>query len=264
MTSALACRDVTVRIGLRALLDGVSLDVEQHEWLCILGPNGAGKTTLLRALTGLVAPERGEVEIMGRSVDALPARARARLVAVVPQVPVIPPGMRVLDYVLLGRTPYLGLLAYEGMGDVAVALDALATLELEELAERVVDSLSGGERQRVLVARALAQETPVLLLDEPTTSLDIGHQQDVLELVDKLRRERDLTVVSTMHDLTLAGQYADRLVLLRDGCVVETGGVEEVMTEDNIERHFGARVTVLDGPFGPVVVPHRTHVKEVT
>src|SRR5207248_9405677 len=108
-------------IGFRALLDGVSLDVEQHEWLCILGPNGAGKTTLLRALTGLVAPERGEVEIMGRSVDALPARARARLVAVVPQVPVIPPGMRVLDYLLLGWSPYLGLLAYDGIGECEFA-----------------------------------------------------------------------------------------------------------------------------------------------
>jgi cobalamin transport system ATP-binding protein len=264
MSTALACRDVTVRVEGRALLDGVSLDVEHHEWLCILGPNGAGKTTLLRALTGLLTPERGHVEIMGSSVDGLPVRARARLVAVVPQVPVIPPGMRVLDYVLLGRTPYLGLLAYEGTGDVAVAFDALATLELEDLAERVVDSLSGGERQRVLVARALAQQTPVLLLDEPTTSLDIGHQQDVLELVDKLRRECDLTVVSTMHDLTLAGQYADRLVLLRDGRVVESGGVEDVMTEDNLARHFGARVTVLDGPFGPVVVPHRIRLREHT
>ena len=141
-------------------------------------------------------------------------------------------------------------------------LAALETLALTDLAHRSVDSLSGGERQRVTIARALAQETPVLLLDEPTTSLDIGHQQEVLELVDLLRRTRELTVIATMHDLTLAGHYADRLLLLRDGRVVETGTADEVMTEENLLRYYGARVAVVDGPHGRVVVPYRLNERE--
>ncbi len=253
-----------MRVGDRALLDRVSFTVARHEWLSIVGPNGAGKTTLLRAITGATALAGGEVAIDGRPLRDLRPRDRAQLAAIVPQVPIVPPGMRVLDYVLLGRTPYASLFARVRGDDVDTARDALDTLGLGTLGSRVVESLSGGERQRVLVARALAQHTPLLLLDEPTTSLDIGHQQEVLEAVDRLRLERGLTVVSTMHDLTLAGQYAQRLLLLRDGRVVVDGGVDDVMTEANLARYFGARVTVVDGPFGRVVVPHRAVREEVT
>lgn len=257
MTAAISCRKISVVVEQRALLDGVSIDVDTNEWVCVLGPNGAGKTTLLRAITGALPTATGEIALMGRPVASMRSRERARLVAVVPQVPVIPPGMEVLDYVLLGRTPHHGLLSSIDGHDVKIARDALLELELDQFPARRVDSLSGGERQRVIVARALAQQAPVLLLDEPTASLDIGHQQDVLELVDRLRRTRDLTVVSTMHDLTLAAQYGDRLVLIREGRVVCEGDGVEVMTSENLERFYGARVAVIDGPYGRAIVPYR-------
>jgi iron complex transport system ATP-binding protein len=247
-----------VAIERRPLLDRVSIEVDTNEWVCVLGPNGAGKTTLLRAITGAIAASGGEIALMGRPTARMQARERARLVAVVAQTPVVPPGMEVLDYVLLGRTPHHGVFGSIGAHDVEIAHDAIGTLELAPFAGRRVDSLSGGERQRVIVARALAQQAPILLLDEPTASLDIGHQQDVLELVDSLRRARELTVVSTMHDLTLASQYGDRLVLLRDGRVACEGDGTEVMTPENLERYYGAKVTVVDGPSGPAIVPYRT------
>jgi iron complex transport system ATP-binding protein len=262
MTAAISCRDISVVVERQTLLGSVSVDVDTNEWLCVLGPNGAGKTTLLRAITGALPTASGEIALMGRPVASMRSRERARLVAVVPQVPVIPPGMEVLDYVLLGRTPYHGLLSSIDGHDVEIARDALRELELDRFTGRRVDSLSGGERQRVIVARALAQEAPVLLLDEPTASLDIGHQQDVLELVDRLRRARDLTVVSTMHDLTLAAQYGDRLVLIREGRVVCEGDTAEVMTPENLERYFGARVAVIDGPYGRAIVPYRPRREE--
>lgn len=253
---AIECRDVRVVIDGHVLLDDVSVSVAPGEWLTILGPNGSGKTTLLRVVAGLQAA-CGTVTVAGRAVRGLRHRERGHLVALVAQTPLVPAGMRVIDYVLLGRAPYVPLLGQESRRDVDLAHEALAELDLAALAGRVIDTLSGGERQRVFFARALAQATPVLLLDEPTTALDIGHQQDVLDLVDHLRRTRDLTVVSTMHDVTLAGQYADRLVLLRDGRVVDHGAPGAVITAGNLARHFGARVQVLDGPDGKIVIPLR-------
>jgi iron complex transport system ATP-binding protein len=255
--SNIAMRDVEVVLDERVLLDDVTFDVASREWLFVLGPNGAGKTTLLRALAGLVLPARGSITLEGNAMHTLVPRERAKRVALVPQTPLIPPGILVLDYVLLGRTPHLGMFGSIARSDVDVAVEALETLELHEFAARRVESLSGGERQRVIIARALAQETPTLLLDEPTTSLDIGHQQDVLELVDSLRRARNLTVVTTMHDLTLAGQYADQMLLLRGGRIVEHGTPGSVMTAENLAHYYGARVDVIDGPHGRVVVPYR-------
>jgi iron complex transport system ATP-binding protein len=253
---AIECHDISVVIDGHTLLDHVSIDVPGGEWLTILGPNGSGKTTLLRVIVGL-QEAAGMVTVAGTPLPGLRHRDRGHLVALVPQTPLVPAGMRVIDYVLLGRAPYIPLLGQESRHDVEVAREALAELDLTSLAGRVIDTLSGGERQRVFFARALAQATPVLLLDEPTTALDIGHQQDVLELVDQLRRTRDLTVVSTMHDVTLAGQYADRLVLLQDGRVVDDGPPAAVITAENLARHFGARVQVIDGPDGKIVIPLR-------
>jgi iron complex transport system ATP-binding protein len=247
---------LTVRVNGSTLLDGVSLGVGAGEWVSVLGPNGAGKTTLLRALAGLV-PFTGGVRLGGRPLAAMPGRARARLVALVPQVPVVPPGMAVVDYVLLGRTPHLPLFGTERAEDLSVVGDVLDRLDLTPFAARPVETLSGGERQRVLLARALAQRAPVLLLDEPTTALDVGHQQEVLELVDGLRRTHRLTVVSTMHDLTLAGQYADRLVLLAAGRVVAEGQPADVLTPDRLGALYGVAVRVLETGDGIVVVPRR-------
>jgi iron complex transport system ATP-binding protein len=254
--SAIAFDRVTVEAGSRRLVDDVSLVVEQGAWVSLLGPNGAGKTTLLRVLAGL-RRFRGGVRIEGLLLEELGRREAARRVALVPQTPVVPPGMTVGDYVLLGRTPHMGVLAREGAGDRAAAAEALERLELALLAGRLLSSLSGGELQRAVIARALAQAAPILLLDEPTTALDVGHQQQVLELVDELRRADGLTVVAAMHDLTLAAQYGDGIVLVDRGRVVAEGPAEEVLTEERIASLYGATVRVVPGNGTPAIVPVR-------
>ena len=254
--TALALREVTVSLGGVRILDAVDLDVGGGEWLSIVGPNGAGKSTLLRFIAGVVAGT-GELHLDGRSAASLHRRQRAQLVALVPQSPIVPNGTSVGDYVMLGRTPHIAALAAEGPADLAAVHDALSRLDLLPFAERTLSTLSGGERQRVLIARALAQGSPILLLDEPTAALDIGHQQQVLELVDQLRRQHRLAVVSTMHDLNLAGQYADRLLLLDSGRVVVSGSAADVLTEDHLRRYYGASVRVLRDGAGTIVLPVR-------
>jgi iron complex transport system ATP-binding protein len=252
----ITCKSVAVTLGDKAVLDGVDLRVERGEWLSIVGPNGAGKSTLLRFIAGLLSG-KGTLHLGGRPAASLSLRERALLVALVPQSPTIPDGIRVADYVLLGRTPHIRALGMEGARDVAAVHDALEHLDLVPFSDREVATLSGGERQRVLIARALAQGAPIVLLDEPTTALDVGHQQQVLELVDHLRREHALTVVTTMHDLTLAGQYAERLVLLDAGRVVVDGPASEVLTEQNLARYYGAKVRIIHDGGHPVVLPFR-------
>jgi len=208
-------RDLWVRFGPVAAVRGVSLQTAAGGWTALIGPNGAGKTSALRALAGLVQFD-GEIRIENTDVRRLGRRALARLVAFVPQKPETPRALTVAEYVLLGRTPHISYLGGEGRRDREAAARALLRLDLEEFAQRPLGSLSGGELQRAVLARALAQEARILLLDEPTTSLDLGRQQLVLELVDELRGD-GLTVVTTMHDLTLAGQYAEHVVLLDAG-----------------------------------------------
>lgn len=252
---ALDVEGLRVRLGGREILRAVTFDVPSGSWVCAIGPNGAGKTTLLHAVAGLV-PFEGRVGLWGRQLGLYPRRERARLVALVPQQPVIPDGVTVEDYVLLGRTPHLGVLGTERRADLTAVEGALGRLELLWAAERRLDTLSGGELQRVVLARALAQEAPLLLLDEPTTGLDLGHQIRVLELVDELRREHGLTVLSTMHDLTLAGRFADRFALLSRGRLVSRGSRSEVLDAAVIAEHFGASVRVIgDGDIGWAVVP---------
>ena len=252
------CRGVSVTRGGVEVLHDVDLHVERGTWVSIVGPNGAGKSTLLHHLTGGL-PGDGEVHLGGLPFSALSRRQRAQLVALVPQAPVIPDGMNVVDYVLLGRTPHIPMLGVESPRDLSAVHAALSSLDLLGFAERPVSTLSGGERQRVLIARALAQGAPLVLLDEPTTALDVGHQQQVLELIDDLRRAHDLTVVTTMHDLTLAGQYADRLVLLDHGRVVVDGPAAEVLTEENLASFYGAKVRIIHDGGRPVVLPVRQH-----
>jgi iron complex transport system ATP-binding protein len=248
-------RDLSVSFDGVYAVRGVSTIVEKGEWVVLIGPNGAGKTSALRALCGLL-PFEGRVLLEGRDTATLGRREVARLTAFVPQSPETPAELTVGEYVLLGRTPHIGYLATEGRADRFAAERALDRLELVSFAERPLGSLSGGELQRAVIARALAQESRILLLDEPTTSLDLGRQQQALELIDSLRAD-GLTVVSTMHDLTLAGQYADRLLLLDRGSVVAEGAARDVLSESNLASYYGAQVRVLQDDGGIFVLPLR-------
>jgi iron complex transport system ATP-binding protein len=248
-------RDLWVRFGPVAAVRGWSLRAETGGWTALIGPNGAGKTSALRALAGLVAYE-GEVLLDGQDARRLGRRALSRLVAFVAQKPETPPELTVAEYVLLGRTPHISYFGDESRKDREAAARALRRLDLEQFTDRRLGSLSGGELQRTVLARALAQEAPVLLLDEPTTSLDLGRQQLVLELVDTLRSD-GLTVVTTMHDLTLAGQYAERLVLLDQGSVVAEGTAAEVLSAPNVAAHYGASVRIVEDEDGVFVLPLR-------
>jgi iron complex transport system ATP-binding protein len=260
--TAIEVHDLTVTLGSQRdpapILRGVDLTVEPGEWVTIIGPNGAGKSTLLRAIGGWV-PYGGSIALLGQA--SYSRRARARVIAAVAQTPVVPAGMAVFDYVMLGRTPYIPPLGRESRTDLAAVDEVLTQLGLMTFRTRRLETLSGGERQRAFLARALAQEAPLLLLDEPTSALDIGHQQDVLELVDELRRVRDLTVLATMHDLTVAGEYADRLVLMAEGRVVAAGRPAEVLTEELIAKQYKANVRIVAGEHGPIVVPVRPPIE---
>ena len=251
----IAVRDLWVRFGPVAAVRGVSLETQSGGWTALIGANGAGKTSALRAIAGLV-PFEGDVRIEDQDARKLGRRALARLVAFVPQKPATPPELTVAEYVLLGRTPHISYLGGEGKRDRDAAARALRRLDLGEFAQRPLGSLSGGELQRAVLARALAQEARVLLLDEPTTSLDLGRQQLVLELVDELRQD-GLTVVTTLHDLTLAGQYAEHIVLLDGGSVVAEGTAADVLSAPNVAAHYGANVRVIEDEHGVFVVPVR-------
>ncbi|MEV8630397.1 ABC transporter ATP-binding protein [Streptosporangium sp. NPDC051023] len=247
--SRVEVRGLTVALGTRTVLSGVEFEVGGGDWLAVIGANGAGKSTLLRALAG-VLPHSGDVLVDGMPVRGLKPRERARLLAYAPQTPALPGDMTVFDYALLGRTPYIPNLGRESRRDREVTASVLERLDLSSFASRALGNLSGGERQRVVLARALTQQAPVLLLDEPTTALDLGHQQQVLELLDRLRLADGLTVVTTLHDLSLAGQYADSMMLLADGGAAASGTPAEVLTEELIGEHFGARVRMATGTGG--------------
>jgi len=261
VTAAVDLQSLDVRLNGTHVLGGVNLAVSHGQWVNIIGPNGAGKTTLLRAVLGLVAYD-GDISIEG--LTKLRRAERARKVAYVPQTPVIPRGMLVADYVLLGRTPHRSIFAGETSADREIAADVLERLDLVGFGDRAVQSLSGGERQRTVLARALVQQADILLLDEPTTALDLGHQQDVLDLVDALRRERGLTVIATLHDLTLAARYGDQVAILAGGVIAQRGTPGEVLTVANIAEHFDAQVRVIDDPEGPVIVPTATTTSDAT
>jgi iron complex transport system ATP-binding protein len=255
--TALALDSLSVKLGGAQIVDALAAEVQEGEWVALIGPNGAGKTTALRAVARLIGYD-GTVRIFGDDAAALSRRQLARALALVPQVPQMPGDITVREYVLLGRTPFLTYFGSERRVDHEAVDAALDQLDVTEFQHRRLDTLSGGERQRATLARALAQDAPILLLDEPTAALDVGRQQQVLELVDELRTRRGLTVLSTMHDLTLAGQYADRLLLLDRGKLVAAGAAREVLTRSLITEHYGAEVALVDTPdSGFVVVPVR-------
>ncbi len=248
---------VSVARGGRPVVHDIDLTVAMGDWVALVGPNGAGKSSLLHAIAGLV-PHIGLLRV--HDLDPRRGRRRtvARILALVPQRPVIPEGIDVRAYVALGRNPHLGrFTTAEGPEDRRIVEDALARLDLLGLATRLATELSGGELQRVVLARAIAQQPRVLLLDEPTTALDIGHQQEVLDLVDALRIDAGITVLCALHDLTLAAQYAQRLILLDRGRVREDGPPATVLDAGLLSEVYRARVEVIGHPGGPVVLPVR-------
>jgi iron complex transport system ATP-binding protein len=253
----IAAYDLQVSFGSKVALDGVNLTVATGEWVGLIGPNGAGKTTLLRAIAQMT-PASGKVVIDDQPADALSQRQLAQLIAFLPQHPVLPPDMTGAEYVLLGRNPHISYFGVESAADRTICLDLLDQLELAHMADRRLATMSGGEAQRLVLARALAQEAPILLLDEPTSALDLGRRVDALELIDELRKERSLTVLSAIHDLTLAGQFAERLVLLSEGRIAAEGEPASILRPDLLSTHYGAGVGVVATPEGElVVVTHR-------
>ena len=259
----LEIEETSVVLNGTTVLSGVSARVASGGWLGLVGPNGAGKSTLARAVAGLVTYE-GRILIGGRRQAASDWRSRARAVAYVPQRPVLPPSMNVTDYILLGRSAHHSYLGAETAKDRRVAAAIVERLGLRTFCQRRLAELSGGEAQRVVLARALVQEAPVLVLDEPTTSLDLGHSQLVLELVDELRDEKGISVLCAIHDLTLAAQFSENLLVLCHGRAVASGTPADVLTEVNIRHFFGAEVEVLPSASGLAVTPVRRRVPVLT
>ena len=257
----IALDSVEVQLGTALAVRGLTLTAPEGAWLALVGPNGAGKSTVLRCLANLVR-FRGTVTIAGRELTTMQRRQLARTVAYVPQEPVFPVEMTATEYVLLGRTAHSRPFGSFSTRDRTVAADLLHRLDLEAFADRRVGAMSGGERQRMVLARALAQEAPVLLMDEPTSALDLGRRIEVLELVDQLRRERGLTVVTAIHDLTLAGQFADALALIDGGRLLAHDRPDDVLREDVLGLTFGAPVRVVRHEGDLVVLSQRPQLRD--
>ncbi|GGP35739.1 ABC transporter ATP-binding protein [Saccharothrix coeruleofusca] len=253
----LQARELAVGYGERTVVDGLDLDVVAGTVTAVIGPNGCGKSTLLRALGRLLPAKSGAVLLDGKRIDRTPTREVARALAVLPQSPQAPEGLTVADLVARGRHPHQAWYRQWSADDEAAVAEALRLTGMAELAERTVDELSGGQRQRAWISMALAQGTDLLLLDEPTTYLDLAHQIDVLDLVQRLHAEGGRTVVMVLHDLNLAARYADRLVAMKDGRIVVQGEPSRVLTEEVLLEVFGLDARVVPDPVSgtPLVVP---------
>jgi len=253
----LQIENLSVNYGPRRVLHDISLSVQSGEILALIGPNGAGKSTLIRAASGVIPVAGGTVRADGRDFHALAPIQRARFLAVVPQAISLPPAFTVWEMTLMGRTPHLGFLGQTSRADDELARRSLERVHALELADRRVGELSGGESQRVLLARALCQSTPILLLDEPTAHLDLQYQVSLLELVQNLAREDNLAVLIALHDLNLAARYADRVALMVAGRITALGSPREVLTPELISHAYCLPVNVVEHPFagGPLVLP---------
>ncbi|GHJ15615.1 ABC transporter ATP-binding protein [Micromonospora sp. AKA38] len=260
MTALLSTRDLVVGYEGRTVLDGLELDLPADAFTVIVGPNACGKSTLLRTMARLLTPRRGAVLLDGTQIRDLPTRDVARRLGVLPQSPLVPEGITVADLVGRGRQPYQRWWRQWSTEDGRAVDEAMRLADVTALADRPVDTLSGGQRQRVWIAMTLAQDTDALLLDEPTTFLDLAHQVEVLDLLHRLRAERGRTVVAVLHDLNQAARYADHLVAMRGGAVVAVGPPREILTADLVRDVFGLDCVVVPCPVtgAPLVVPART------
>ncbi|MFP3990358.1 ABC transporter ATP-binding protein [Streptomyces sp. E11-3] len=253
----LVADDVTLGYDQRIIAEQLSVEIPDNSFTVIVGPNACGKSTLLRALSRMLKPTQGRVLLDGQTIHAIPAKKVARTLGLLPQSSIAPDGITVGDLVARGRYPHQGLLRQWSSDDERIVDESMAATGVADLADRYVDELSGGQRQRVWIAMALAQQTPLLLLDEPTTFLDIQHQIDVLDLCAELHEEQGRTLVAVLHDLNHAARYATHLIALRDGEVIAQGPPSEIVTAELVERVFGLPCQIIDDPETgtPLVVP---------
>ncbi|MFG2539874.1 ABC transporter ATP-binding protein [Streptomyces sp. NPDC048511] len=262
---SLTAERLTLGYSDRVVVESLDLTVPPGKVTVVVGANACGKSTLLRSMSRLLAPRKGQVLLDGRQVHRMPAKELARTLGLLPQSPIAPEGITVLDLVGRGRHPHQGVFSRWSEKDDAAVASALETTQTAELADRAVDELSGGQRQRVWIAMALAQQTDLLLLDEPTTFLDASHQIEVLDLLTDLNRTRGTTVVMVLHDLNLAARYADHLIALAAGRIHAAGTPAEVLTEETVETVFGLRSRIIEDPVSgkPLMLPiGRHHVRE--
>lgn len=257
MQQRLTARNVTLGYDRRVIAEDLSVEIPDNSFTVIVGPNACGKSTLLRALARMLKPSAGQVLLDGQSIASLPAKQVAKTLGLLPQSSIAPDGITVADLVSRGRYPHQGLLRQWSRQDERIVAESMAATGVAELAGREVDELSGGQRQRVWIAMALAQQTPLLLLDEPTTYLDIQHQLDVLDLCADLHENQGRTLVAVLHDLNHAARYATHLIALRGGVVVAEGPPSEVVTAELVERVFGLRCQIIEDPETgtPLVIP---------
>jgi iron complex transport system ATP-binding protein len=253
----LKINNLSVFYGDRQILHDIQLEVKSAEIMVLLGPNGAGKSTLIRSISGVIPIRMGNIFVDQKDVTSLSTMERARHISVVPQAVSIPPAFTVWETVLLGRTPYLNFLGQTSAKDETIARQALEQVDVLHLTEKRMNEISGGEQQRVLLARTLAQDTPILLMDEPTTHLDISHQVDLLKLITKQAREKNLTVLIALHDLNLASMFADRIAIVQNGLLCVAGTPRETLTSEIINSVYHVPVHVISHPQtgAPFVIP---------
>lgn len=256
-TPPLFAEDATIGYDNRVISQGLSVAIPDRSFTVIVGANACGKSTLLRALSRLIKPTKGRVVLDGQAISSFPAKEVARRLGLLPQTSIAPEGITVADLIARGRYPHQKLLRQWSREDETAVIAAMAATKVTELSHRLVDELSGGQRQRVWVAMVLAQETPLLLLDEPTTFLDITHQIELLELMGELNRRDGQTIVAVLHDLNHACRYASHIIAMRDGAIVAEGPPREIMTAELVEAVFGLACIIIDDPIAhtPLVIP---------
>ena len=266
MKPSIYVNNLSHSFGETLVLKNISFQVPQKDFFIIIGPNGSGKTTLMKVISGILKPQNGELKILNHPIDQYHRKALARTIAFVPQMTFADFPFTVTEIVLMGRSPYLGILGLEQENDLEVANQAIAFTGLENLAHRKLDQLSGGEQQRVFIAKAICQEPDIILLDEPTASLDLAYQVRIMDLMEKLKTEKGITVVMVSHDVNLAAMYADHLMLLHKGQVVCQGLPDEVLTYKTLEETYGCTLLVDESPLGNfprvTLVPRKYSIRE--